>query len=99
MWGDIMHYRFENQCTIKDFICSEDIRNNGIYVVDPGNQMIRYARSPDEYITERLVFVYNICDQYFYDGNLENPYRAPPENHKIPKGTRCRCWIVCMQMV
>ena len=88
-----MHYRFNNQCTIKDFVCMEDIQNNAIYVIDPNTQQIRYARDPDEYVTERLVFVYNVqpC--------MKNRLTLLDVNHKIEKGSHCRCWIVCMQMV
>ena len=88
-----MHYRFNNQCTIKDFVCMEDIQNNAIYVVDPDTQQIRYAKDPDEYVTERLVYVYNPTLPI---GNRLIPLDT---NYKIEKGTHCRCWIVCMQMV
>ena len=72
-----MHYRFNNQCTVRDFVCMEDIQNNAIYVVDPDTQQIRYAKDPDEYVTERLVFVYN----YAIATGIE--LIAPPINHKI----------------
>lgn len=88
-----MHYRFNHQCTVRDFVCMEDIQNNAIYVVDPDTQQLRYAKDPDEYVTERLVFVYN------YAIATGNELIAPPINYKIEKGTHCRCWIVSMQMV
>ena len=71
----------------------EDIQNNAIYVVDPNTQQIRHAKDPDEYVTERLVYVYNST---FPIGERLIPLDM---NHKIEKGTHCRCWIVCMQMV
>jgi predicted double-glycine peptidase len=71
----------------------EDIQNNAIYVVDPDTQQIRYAKDPDEYVTERLVFVYNPVIPTW-----DRPV-ALEMNHRIEKGTHCRCWIVCMQMV
>ena len=72
----------------------EDIQNNAIYVVDPNTQQIRYAKKPDEYVTERLVFVYNTQTYNGKDGFVFSNI-----NHKIKKGTHCRCWLVCMQMV
>lgn len=88
-----MHYRFNQQCTVRDFVCMEDIQNNAIYVIDPNTQQIRRAKYPDEYVTERLVYVYN------YAIATGNEIIAPPINRKIEKGTLCRCWIVSMQMV
>lgn len=87
-----MHYRFNYQCTIKDFVCMEDIYNNAIYVIDPDTQQLRRAKDPDEYVTERLAFVYN-PPYPLYD------LVPSGTNCKIKKGTRCRCWMICMQMV
>ena len=93
-----MHYRYEYQCTVKSFECLEDIQNNAIYVVDPVLQKIRRAENPDEYFTERLVYVNN---PQVFNPNLPmyGECNKVNENRIIPKGTMCRCWIVCMQMV
>lgn len=95
-----MHYRFNHQCTIKDFVCMEDIYNNAIYVIDPDTQQLRQAKNPDEYVTERLAFVYNCQDSIPLDDSYTPEcILEKPVNRKIKKGTHCRCWMVCMQMV
>lgn len=64
-----MHYRFQNQCTIRDFECMEDIQNNAIYAVDPKYQKIRKAKDPNEYFLEILVYVNNIPESIETDEN------------------------------
>lgn len=95
-----MPYRFNNQCTIKDFVCMKDIYNNAIYIIDSNTQQLIRAKDSDEYVIERLVFVYNLQnpvpldDSYTPDDILEKSI-----NRILKKGTHCRCWMVCMQMM
>ena len=62
--------------------------------------MIRRAKDPDEYFTERLVYVNNLQDTIPLDDTFRYECMIEkPVNRTLKKGTLCRCWVVSMQMV
>ncbi len=65
--------------TIVECVAGEYIRNNDIYILDPASRKIRKPICSDEWLTCKLVYVYD--ESYGYCDT-------------IPNGEFCRCWIV-----
>jgi hypothetical protein len=53
-----MLHRFQHG-TIVSLIAGENIKNNDLYIVDPNKQSLRKPKTPDEWLTCQLAYVYN----------------------------------------
>ena len=75
--------RFQ-QGVILDFQAGEDLKNNDMYIIDPKTNKIRKPKDCDEWLTCRMVYVFN-------EPLMNHPY-LDQYNFDIAKDEWCRCW-------
>ncbi len=66
---------------ILEFQAGEDLKNNDMYIIDPKTNKIRKPKDCDEWLTCRMVYVFNVPTMSHHS-----------ENYDIKKDEWCRCW-------
>ena len=66
---------------------AEQIRNNGLYIIDPNTRKVRKPVTTAEWFTSQVVYVLNIQTM-----KQTKYYEAANDNFEIQPGEQCRCW-------